>query len=279
MKRIIIERYLPFLSLIIFMLTYCFSPCFSMENFQSKNKIIRIKNNERKSFDVIPVNSVEDSNAIPKELGMDYRLNIEDTKRSCSYLKGIDLDVERIRSQVWAIKDGSSVIGVATLIVTPFKHLSRKGFLQFDGTKIIFKSIKEILDVDDPDIFVIETAWFCILPKYRNKKLGKAFVSQVLISTIENLVKTVYKKKKVLIISQAGGCLNGETLRKIHDSWKKYLEGEVDVKIPMPENFYNMLGKVDSNAKFTSIMAQKFNFECLKVYGFSLGPTFMKKLF
>ncbi len=94
------------------------------------NKIITVQNNEQKSFDVVPISSIEQVNAIPKKIGLDYRVTKQDTKDKISFLKGICLDHEHIRSRVFAIKDGDSIVGVATIIITPKKHFSKEIFLK-----------------------------------------------------------------------------------------------------------------------------------------------------
>lgn len=132
---------------------------------------ISVTNAKGKSFDVIPVHSLEDLNAIPKELGLDYRVTQEDTKKTRSCLKGIEKDNEYVRSQVFAIKDGESVIGVATLIVTPYRYFSEKLCLALENNTIVFRSFKEELQLNDPDSFILEPGWLHLLPEYRDKNL------------------------------------------------------------------------------------------------------------
>ena len=252
--------------------------CYTTSTVEQKNQIICIQNNEGKSFNVYPVNSSDELQSATKELSKDYRTTEGDTEISCSSFRGIDLDSEHIRSQVFAIKDNSLVVGIATLIVTPFKHLSQRGFVKLEQDSLVFKSMQETLDINDQDTFVIETGWCEIIPEYRNTKLGCAIVNQLIVPTIENLSNSLYKNKKLLIICETQGPLEAKDYRKIRAIFEKYTEGQTNVKIPMPNNFESMLGQVNPEAKFTSVMAEKFNFELLPVYNFALGPVFVKRL-
>jgi hypothetical protein len=256
--------------LLFFTLITCLIHSIATKNFEP----IQIQNNEDKNFDVVSVDSVEILKTIPKELGFDYRVNSEDTEESCSFLKGIALDLEHVRSQIFIIKDGSSVIGMATLIATPFKYLNKKGFLQLDAGKIVLKSIKEILDINDSNTLILEVGWFHILPKYRNEKLGSSFVSKVLTAAIQNLVSIVFKDKKIFIVCSAKGCADMKMRKSFGKAWKKHLEEKSDGTISVPDN---LLGKVDPQSQFTSIIAQRLHFEPLQIYNFSLGPVFIKR--
>lgn len=261
------------------------APQHTIENKQKTSrkkstKSIRVQNNEEKSFEIIPVNSVEDLDAIPQEVHFDYRVTKKDTEKSRSCLKGIALDFDHVRSQIFAIKDGSSTIGLATLIVTPFKYLHQKGLLRVDDNKVYLSSLREMLDINDEDTFVIDLGWFNLLAQYRNKKLGQAVLHKVLVPTIEHLAKTVYNDKKVLLFCSPRGCLNGKTWKSIHEIWQTNLAGErIEIEVSGATNFHNMLGEVYPDSKFTEVMAERFNFERLPGYSFTLGPVFIKKLF
>ncbi len=241
------------------------------------NQETRVQNSEKQNFDIVPVSTLTELDTIKKKFGLDYRVTKEDTTDSLSSLKGITLDYEHIRSQVFAIKDGSLVVGVATLIVTPSKYFSKKCFLKREDNYFLFKTINEILDNNEYN-FIIEPAWLFLLPEYRNKNLGLTILNQVFMQTGKQLFDEFYKDTKNLVLFFAQGRVDRKMSELIRKAQGEYLSGDLGVKVEIPAYLNNLLGEINPQSTFTLSMAESFNFETLPVYDFSLGPVFMKKL-
>jgi len=232
-----------------------------------------------KKIDVISVRSPTDLDSMLKELIMDYRISKKDTNDSLSFLKGIEVDPNYRRSQLFIIKDDKSIIGVSTIIITPFKHISKIVFLKKTDKKkeFVFKSIKEILNINYQESYIIELGWFQLLPKYRGKKIAKNTVAQVLIPLIKKLVLTNFENKKFIIMCSVSGLANPMLKKQIKSKIDNYLENKGNAKIQISDDSF--LGKVHPNAKFTSFMSEKNDFKKLtSIYNFGLGPVFARKV-
>jgi len=147
---------------------------------------VSIQDNEGKIFTVTTVSSSEQFVRVAQDVGRDPRISTEDTSQSLSCLHGIALDPNFTRSQFFAIYDNHLCIGIATLIVIPYKNRASDICLKRIGDKLIAEPFSTPF-YSQPGSFVIEIAMMQILPPYRHKKLGESIVKKVLLPIIDNL--------------------------------------------------------------------------------------------
>lgn len=223
-------------------------------------------------FSITSINSLEDLANLPKELILDYRLTFKDTNEDRSCLKGIDLDPEYNRSQLFVIKKDAQIIGICTLFYVPYKQLPKKTYITLEKSRLISKSILELLKFDNPDTFVIEVGWFQLLTEYQNQNLGTKIVFQFLIPKIKKLIAKT--STDFFLLCSASGLIDHK-VRKIMAEQLKTLTTE-GVEIPKEE--LSKLGKINPKAVFTSITATKIGLMLWdNVFNQSLGPVYMRR--
>ncbi len=223
-------------------------------------------------FSITSINSLEDLANLPKELVLDYRLTFKDTNEDLSCLKGIELDPEYNRSQLFVIKKDAQIIGICTLFYIPYKQLQKKTYITLEKSRLISKSILELLKIHNPDTFVIEPGWFQLLPEYQNQSLGTKIVFQFLIPKIKNLIAKT--STDLFFLCSASGLIDHK-VRKIMAEQLKTLTTE---GVAIPKEELSKLGKINSKAVFTSITAQKMGFILLdNIFNNSLGPVYIRQ--
>jgi len=224
-------------------------------------------------FSITPINSFEDIVNRPKELILDYRLTLNDTEEALSYLKGIALDPEYIRSQLFFIKKDSQIIGIITLFCIPYKQLHKKSYLTLENSKLISKPISELLKLHNPDSFVIETGWLQLLSEYQNQKLGTTIVFQFLIPKIKEVISKT--SAEIFILCSAKGLIDPKVRKTMFEQLKA--GSTEDLKVPKTE--YHKLGKINPKAIFSFITAEKMKLSILKsIFNYSLGPVFIREV-
>lgn len=227
--------------------------------------IVHVQDSEKRIFSVIPVYSIEELSHVPKDIRLDYRIKKEDTEQSLSCLRGIALDPNFTRAQIFLINDGNACIGISTLFVVPYKNLINDVYFKKIDKKLIPQSFSKLFDVQ-PGSFVIETGLMKILPQYRKKKLGKAVLSGILIPAIKELCSL--SRKEIILKFSAAGCADKATQELLFKS-----SGEISISKEMEA----CLGKVHSEAMFTSMQAGRMQLKPLPdVFNRSLGPVFAK---
>jgi hypothetical protein len=231
-----------------------------------------------KKIDVIPLSSIKDFSNIPDELGMDYRVSKHDTSESLSFLKGLDVDPNYRRSQIFLIKDGKSIIGLSTILITPFKHLSKMGFIKdrVNNNSVVLKSIAEILNIKTSNTYIITLGWLKISPKYRGKKIAKTTVCNVILPTVKKIISTYNKYNNFITLCSATGLADSNNKRQFKSKWLNSLNKKSEATIELANK--HLLGQVHPEAQFTFFMARNNKFKKLSdVYNFSFGPVFIKK--
>lgn len=255
--------------------------CVGNQNFHD---VIKVKNCENKVFDVVPISTLDEFNAIPHELGMDCRVRvgsdydggfvIKDNEECCSTLQGIEVDYQRVRSQLFSIKDGSRVIGIATLLVFPYSLLYKDGYLHYRNQQFHFISIKDALNITDPETFIFELGWIHLLPEYRHKKLGKSVLFSVLAPFGKKLLEETFRGKNVIGLVAPQGQADPETNRALRACWQECLKHQTNEPLSVKID-PTLLGLVHQDATFTVFWAQQFGCEPLPIYHFSLGQVFV----
>ncbi|NGX63155.1 MAG: hypothetical protein KR126chlam6_00562 [Candidatus Anoxychlamydiales bacterium] len=224
-------------------------------------------------FSISPINSFEDIASLPKELILDYRLTLNDTEEALSYLKGIALDPEYTRSQLFFIKKDAQIIGIITLFCIPYKQLHKKKYLTLENSKLISKPILELLKFHNPDTFIIETGWLQLLSEYQNQKLGTKIVFQFLIPKIKEIIAKT--SAEIFVLCSAAGLIDP----KVRRIMSKQLKAGATEDLKVPEEEYSKFGKSNPKAVFSSITAQKMHLLALQnIFNLSLGPVFIRKV-
>jgi hypothetical protein len=235
--------------------------------------ITPVKDSASKTFFVTPVFSTEDLVELPSDVGLDYRIKKEDTEQSLSCFRGIALDPNFTRAQVFLIKDGPLCIGVATLFAVPYKNLNKEIYFKRTDHKLVAQSFLELFPIH-PDSFVIETGKMKILPQYRHKKLGEAILSQVLVPMIEQLCSSSHYE--IIVKCATEGYLEGTIRDKMYQITRGLFTKEAG-EIQISPEMEPLLGRVHSAAMFTSNQARRMQLDSLPgVVSFSLGPVFAK---
>lgn len=238
------------------------SPVFS-------NSRSQIQDSNGKEFSIVPATSQED---LLNELPLDNRVTLNDTldRRSC--FRGLALDSEYTRSQVFVIKDNAKPIGIATLICIPYKNFDKHGYIKLENHELVFKSYQE-LGMHNPNSFIITIGWFFILPEYRGKKLGSNIFTNFLIPQIKILIQEA--SADLFIIVSAQGTADDQLKRKITNAWKTRSQNN----IALLEETADKLGKVATHAMFTVATAKKMGLlPETDLFSLNLGPVFIKKL-
>jgi hypothetical protein len=249
-----------------------FDECSFYQTGEILPKIVQVQDNEGKIFSVTPVRVSEDLARVSQGLGLDYRTKKEDTEQSLSCFRGIELDPNFTRSQVFLINDGSTCVGVATLFAIPYKNLTREIYFKKNGGKLLAQPFSELFPVR-PNSFVIETGWMQILPQYRHKKLGEAVLAHVLLPTIEKLCSQ--SKEEIVVKCSAAGCADKITRQRLFKVAHEFLLTDTK-EIPISLAMEPTLGQVNPEALFTSNQSGVRLNRLSEVFNFSLGPVFAK---
>lgn len=241
----------------------------------SHSKMTFIKNAEGKNFGVVTVSSPQDLEQVPENIGIDQRIKTENTDSELACFNGLALDPEHTRTQVYLVYDKSSCIGVATLLVTPYKNLTQDIYFKKDNNTLKALPFSKLFAMSD-NTFVIEAGWMSVLPEYRGKGLGKAIFSQVLLPAFKKLYAQA--PNQIVMKCSVTGHASMELEKRISEISDKYFStGESETYIT-PE-IANELGQIDPEAEFTKVQAMKMNMQQLsEVYNTSLGPVFATKV-
>ncbi len=264
-----------FLSLFLFI---CSLEAFEMPNssvnckskMEFENSIKTIQDNTGKIFSVTSISTLEELISISQKIGKDYRIEKDDTEQCLSCLRGISLDYNFTRSQIFSIYDGEDCIGIATLFVIPYSRIKDLIFFEINNEKLVAKQFSELFNVPF-NSFIIEPGYIAILPEYRHKKLGEAIVKDILFPIIEDISSK--SRENVIIICGAQGHADKNTFGIMKEISKKKL-GEVLIS----DEIRTILGKARPESMFSLHQVQKYLHYLDGIVGISLGPVFVRQI-
>lgn len=223
-------------------------------------------------YSVSPVSSKAEFEEVSKKLTIDFRIQTDDTDEKLSCFKGVSLDPDHSRAELFCIKQGASIIGVATLLSVPYKNLDKRLYVKQKKNHLVVQSPIEIYHIKKKDTFLVEVGWLQLLPAYRKKHLGQAIVAQVLIPTIKKLLRQT--SGDVLVTCCAEGAACTQVQSRLSHAITLYTLGKVG-KIVITNEIQSLIGKIAEGAFFTPATATRMNLsEAEDFFDISLGPVF-----
>ena len=130
-------------------------------------------------YKVVGVDTMSDT-SLPADISKDFRVPYLQEDDATNVFR---LNPERRTHRSFLIHHRESVIGIATLLATPYRMLGEEVVFEDEGC---FGQSKNYCDVwpCTEQTFVIEAGWFFLQKRYRQKGLATHIVSQVLIPEI-----------------------------------------------------------------------------------------------
>lgn len=253
------------------------------------DQIIGIVNetNFGESIDVVPVDNIEIVNQLKNaKIGMDSRVKTKDDEKNKSIFKGLDFDLNKMRSQAFIIYDKNNneqiPVGVMTIIIAPKWWAKEERYWEKVSDGIVLRDYADLLEktgnVKEMPDFVIQPAWTKVDPKYLGKFAVPGFR---VIKKILDLLSEQAPDNTFIEIKAEG---------KANQKGKEYLEQlisslEVGHKLSSEEidgvdNFVDLMGQNTIGSNSTVKTAELLNVGKVTNFssGSSLGPIFIKKI-
>jgi len=229
---------------------------------------------EGHQFSFISLTSLQGLKQFPGDMGLDHRVVLFDTEETLSCFKGVALDPNYRRGQIFLIKDSFSIVGVATLIVVPSKNLAKRLFLKKVGNRLFVEPFSKMSLVNSSSVFLIEVGWLKILPEYQHKGLGEVIVAKGLIPVIKELRASASPKDEVIVMCTSEGIQNGMVQRFVSQAQDDYESGKSE-GVLLTKEVKPYLGKTREESLFTPDAAQRMGLHLMKnEFDLSFAPMF-----
>ena len=246
------------------------SPLLSqIESFPSS---IDIYDREGTRYTISPVTSLSELLSLPEPLLLDRRIAVQDDEENRSCFLGASLDPHFNRSLVFFLRADTTIVGVATLLVSP-SHIAskRKYFIESEDTLRV-QPFGSVFPLFHQDTFLVEVGWVQVLPQHRSKGIGAALIVKAIIPLIQQLITIA--PRDIIVLCSAQGASSQEMqetlLLILHSAAEK---SESDIRITPPLRYF--VGRVNSEALFTPATAQKLGLKRLEnAFDYTLGPVF-----
>lgn len=219
-------------------------------------------------------------------LGQDSRVTTEESSNVGSVLDGLDFDEERLRSQIFVLKEENGPIGVMTLEIAPRNYIQSLRYLKKteDGLKLV--DFHEISGGLEPK-FMIIPAWTEIIKEARaNLSLAKGGI-KAFDAFMEVLIAAAPEGTVIESVAQGSAVdiIDGETRQdgyKKHKTLKELSSNELGSIIPY-NNLPFDIEQFAMNGKGSSATVKNALRIGLKkvpnvASGTTLGPVFLKEV-
>ncbi|MFZ2038909.1 MAG: hypothetical protein WAV11_03145 [Minisyncoccia bacterium] len=266
-----------------------------MENFVEKQKsiseqIINIINetNFGQNIDVIPVDNIEIFKQIKDKLGTDIRSRTDEDEKYGSIFNGLDFDLNKMRSQSFAIYDKNNEektpVGIMTFIIAPKWWAEQERYIEKVPEGVIFRDYSDLLEKTGnsrqlPD-YTIMPAWTKVDSKYLGKFALPGF--RVMEKVINLLSMEAPENTFIQMVAQ--GTADKDLLKKLKDLISVINIGQKISKEEMLAtsglDFSDLVGRNTQGSESTVKTAKHFQLDEVINYGSasSLGPVFIKKI-